>query len=219
MKTWWLCFIFFFGMTGVGLAGPISREDVQNATRNLDYKKTKTIRVPDIKESEKIPDEDKKNRSFSGAGEYVGLVFKWIIYIVIFIIVILLLYFIYQNTNWNAGPKEKSETNDFIIKHEEKPENYFAELDMALANGDGKTAVRLRYLIILQSLHEKKKIKLETGKTNRSYARELQGSLKSPFIQLVQLFEKTWYGNYEVKEEQLQASGEWYQQMYSMLHE
>lgn len=219
MKIWWFCFIIFFVFAGVNLANPITPEDVQKATKNLDYKKTKTIRMPDIQESDKQIDEEKKNESFSGAGEFVGLIFKWIIYIVIANIVILLLYFIFKNTNWKIEPKQNTEIVEVNEKREKQPQNYLTELDEALAKGDGKMIVRLRYLIILQSLHEKKKIKLEKGKTNRGYARELRGALRDPFIQLVQLFEKSWYGNYEVKEEQLHASGEWYQQIYTILHE
>ena len=131
----------------------------------------------------------------------------------------LILVYIYNHSTWQSDSKAEDEKTTAVAQVEHSPDDYEKLLQTALQQGDYRMIIRMRYLIVLKTLDERKKIKLETGKTNRSYARELKGSLKEPFTQLVRLFEKSWYGNYEIQEAQLLSSEAWYHQMISDLNE
>ncbi|MFK8101530.1 MAG: DUF4129 domain-containing protein [Saprospiraceae bacterium] len=63
-------------------------------------------------------------------------------------------------------------------------------------------AIRLYYLAIIKELSLKKSIKWKRDKTNRDYLREMQSnSLFLPFREATGVFERIWYGNIDLTEQ------------------
>lgn len=88
-----------------------------------------------------------------------------------------------------------------------------AEVDLAAllaearARYDYRAALRLRYLLLLQTLAAAGAIVWARDKTNRTYATELRawdaeggGPLAPPFARATRLFERVWYGGLDVTE-------------------
>ncbi len=60
-------------------------------------------------------------------------------------------------------------------------------------------AVRIRFLLLLRFLSEKKILRFKAGKTNRNYIDEMaQYGHHNDFMKIVLIFEKIWYGNIAV---------------------
>jgi len=66
-------------------------------------------------------------------------------------------------------------------------------------------AIRLYYLAILKELSLKKSIKWKREKTNREYLREMRSNESyDSFRQVTQIFERVWYGNGQLAENDFQ---------------
>lgn len=206
----------FFGRPLSG-AAPISNKDVQEVTRNFDYQKTKKIRVP-----KNIENKDKNTKKpdlpENGFFTFLGKVFEWLIYVFIGIICITLLYFIFKNVKYQPSLQPPPALADYAeATHEtESPEKSLA---YALETKNYRLVIRIRFIQTLQILKENKKIRVETGKTNRSYIRELHHPLKKTFSDMVRLFEKSWYDNKEITEDHFLAAEKLYHQMLADIHE
>ena len=72
-------------------------------------------------------------------------------------------------------------------------------IQAAIQRQDFRLAIRYLFSKSLKLLVAKELIKWQSNKTNRDYAFELKDeSLRSRFVQLSDLFEYTWYGNFVV---------------------
>ncbi|NQX90865.1 MAG: hypothetical protein HRT74_01770 [Flavobacteriales bacterium] len=75
-------------------------------------------------------------------------------------------------------------------------------LRLALASGNYKAAIRIWYLASIKELNRGGFIFWKKDKTNRQYIRELYGSaLQRDFQKITLVFEKVWYGEYEIGKE------------------
>jgi hypothetical protein len=206
----------FFGRPLSG-AAPISNKDVQEVTRNFDYQKTKKIRVP-----KNIENKDKNTKKpdlpENGFFTFLGKVFEWLIYVFIGIICITLLYFIFKNVKYQPSLQPPSIQADYAEATPEA-ENPEKSLAYALETKNYRLVIRIRFIQTLQVLKENKKIWVETGKTNRSYIRELHNPLKKTIADMVRLFEKSWYDNKEITEDHYLAAEKLYHQMLADIHE
>ena len=99
----------------------------------------------------------------------------------------------------------KNDIRFFRTSHEEKqvedtrttegPQNYDALARAAIAAGDWREAVRMRYLHSLQLLEAKQLIAPGKDKTNMDYLRELASTAwHKPFAKLTLHYEYVWYG-------------------------
>lgn len=99
----------------------------------------------------------------------------------------------------------KNDIRFFRRSHEEKeeegtlategPQNYDALARAAIAAGDWREAIRMRYLHSLQLLEAKQLIAPGKDKTNMDYLRELASTAwHKPFAKLTLHYEYVWYG-------------------------
>ncbi|CAD5280449.1 MULTISPECIES: hypothetical protein [unclassified Imperialibacter] len=82
--------------------------------------------------------------------------------------------------------------------------DYNKLINEALEAGDLKMAIRYLYMKGLTNLSDQDLLKIRSWKTGADYASELSGDQKSKFIQLKQVFEYTWYGEFEPDETDVQ---------------
>lgn len=82
-----------------------------------------------------------------------------------------------------------------------RPTNYDQLLKEALDAGDMKLAIRYLYLKGLMALDNRKLIKIRSWKTGADYVQELSAEGRneshSAFVRLKQVFDYTWYGEFE----------------------
>lgn len=79
-------------------------------------------------------------------------------------------------------------------------------LDQAIKNKQYRIAIRLHYLLIIKELSTMKFIKWKRDKTNRNYLYETeQYSFSNNFKKSTSIFEKVWYGEREVTEQDFSA--------------
>lgn len=81
--------------------------------------------------------------------------------------------------------------------------NYQQLIQEAIGNKDLKLAIRYLYQKTLASLHDQQRIALRSWKTGADYAEELKAEYRAPFVKLKQVFEYTWYGEFEPDEADL----------------
>jgi len=79
-------------------------------------------------------------------------------------------------------------------------------LQEALDQNQYQAAVRIRFILLLRLLDEKKLLKFKIDKTNRNYIDELSGSGHHyDFRKVVLIFEKVWYGRLTVSRSEFYA--------------
>lgn len=74
----------------------------------------------------------------------------------------------------------------------------------AIEKNDWKLAIRYLYQHTLASLGDRQLITLRSWKTGADYAEELKGDRRQSFVRLKQIFEYTWYGDFEAKKDDLE---------------
>ena len=78
-------------------------------------------------------------------------------------------------------------------------------IQQAIEEKNYALAIRLYYLAILKELSIKKNIKWKREKTNREYLREMRSNTSyDSFRQVTQVFERVWYGNGQLAENDFQ---------------
>lgn len=82
--------------------------------------------------------------------------------------------------------------------------NYDQLIDDALQAGDTRLAIRYLYQKGITLLGERGLLKLRPWKTGADYAVELRAEPAQHFAQLRQIFEYTWYGEFEPDQQDLQ---------------
>ncbi|PKQ64473.1 hypothetical protein BZG02_06610 [Labilibaculum filiforme] len=130
-----------------------------------------------------------------------GLGVVWYLrYIILAALIIFLISLIYRgkftglfNTNQNITSIEFSDSaNPTKVNWEEK-------IREALLHKEYRLAVRYHFLSILKKLSEKKLIVWKSEKTNYDYIREIkQARIKTDFIELSELYEAVWYGDFPI---------------------
>ena len=74
-------------------------------------------------------------------------------------------------------------------------------LEQALSNGSFKEAIRIRYLILLKTLNMLRFVIWKKDKTNGNYVNEMYGKVGFDLFRMLTLnFERVWYGEKEVNE-------------------
>lgn len=80
--------------------------------------------------------------------------------------------------------------------------NFGEAIEQAVTIKNFRLAVRLLYLQCLKKLTDKELINWQPNKTNRQYARELEGGrLGEPFRNITNSFEYAWYGEFPLVKE------------------
>lgn len=108
----------------------------------------------------------------------------------------------------NVGLFRKKIKKVESTSHEEEiPEDIFAinyqkEIDRAAAEGNYRLAIRLMFLRLLKDMSEKNIISYKLDKTNLDYLMQLHSTVYyKDFFALTRSYEYSWYGKFNVSEE------------------
>ena len=130
------------------------------------------------------------------------------------IIILFIAFVVYQLTkNKLQGVFSRKSQNSGIV-YDLMEENLSAEdfdklIAKERANRNFSLVIRLYYLKMLKTLDKKGLINWQQNKTNRDYYYDLEGSgIEGKYQQLTWVYENIWYGNFNVKEDYFNRTGE-----------
>jgi len=110
------------------------------------------------------------------------------------------------------SPHNSGASNPGYFGSSTRQTNYDQLLKEALDAGDIRLAIRYLYLKGLMALDNRKLIKMRSWKTGADYVQELSGegrsAPRSAFVRLKQVFDYTWYGEFEPDASDLQLCRE-----------
>lgn len=88
-----------------------------------------------------------------------------------------------------------------------QPAEMAAEAKARIATGDHRSAMRALYLALLGKLHQQGAIVYDRHRTNREYLRAMRASplRKEAFEELVEVFDRKWYGKEPCSREEVEA--------------
>lgn len=92
-------------------------------------------------------------------------------------------------------------------------------ISKAIKNKDYKIAIRYQFLAVLKYLNQNNWIIWKAEKTNYDYIREIKDSkMQQHFLQLSNLYEVAWYGDYPITEIDYQQINQNYKQFNQLYH-
>lgn len=133
---------------------------------------------------------------------------KLILILFFAVLIGVIIYYVVQNQNKKIDKTPVPTEEEIIEKIEENIEKSDIDsyLAKAIAEGNYSMAIRLYYLNILKSLTLAGIIKWKKDKTNRTYLYEIkEPQLKSDFKSLTNIFERIWYGNVALGQQEFEA--------------
>lgn len=176
---------------------PLSIEEFDKLSSNIDYTKD-TKRQITINEFKSEPEKDKEVSPLSLKGlKSLGGFINVLAYLLIIGLVGAIIYFLISNI----------ETGDQKIMYEDKiiEEEDIEDIDAhhlylkALEDKDYRTAIRMRFIIVLQEFSEQKLINWKPEKTNSDYKKELRVSQEYRFFESASnIYDRIWYGNADI---------------------
>lgn len=102
----------------------------------------------------------------------------------------------YSDKQIVSGVTEPEEEEEYV-------EDFDTAINVEVANGQYRKAVRYQFLKILDGLSRAEMIKFSKEKTNRQYMLELKDStIQSQFIELTTSYNYIWYGGHNISKEQ-----------------
>jgi hypothetical protein len=126
--------------------------------------------------------------------------FGWVKYLLIAILIAFVVFLLVKTLSRSSNTKV--DPNQTMIEELENADEDLAStnleklLERALAAGDHRSAVRIRYLMILKDLDTRGLIKHRKDKTNMTYVLELSEQHgRSSFLRITRIFEYVWYGD------------------------
>ena len=175
------------------------REDWKKVTKDIDY--TPKSKKPKKKEPEKRENEERTRTSpsFGDPGPIGQIIF----YALAVIAILVILYYIFGKDLFRSNKKIAKKKTVTIENLEE--EIHESDLDIflreALKTNNYKLAIRIYYLMIIKELSIKNWIEWKKNKTNREYLFEMnQRKEYQRFFDITRNFERVWYGDLEIKE-------------------
>ncbi len=190
----------------------IASEEVEELGEELDYSKTKDIWV--LRENK--PEKEAKKQSRNQFG-FVGQLIYYIIIMLIIIVVIAMLFFFLSNISDDRSIEIIEEEADEVIE-DIHALNLGEMLHLALSEGNYRPALRIEFLQLLKELSDAQLIEWSKEKTNRDYSRELSHqSIHTSFRQAANLYERVWYGDNNITEENYKASTQLYRSLSNSL--
>jgi len=168
----------------------IERQNWEKATNDLDFsEESKPTQEP---EEPKDPSQPFSIPGIPSLG--LGQVLMWAIIIGLAVLVItLIIRTFHQPVNVKVKNKKSYSVEELT---EELPTSDLpAYLQEALSQGDYRLALRVYYLMVIQSLDKKQYIQWKKEKTNGDYVREMAANpLGSSFRSVTLIFDNIWYG-------------------------
>jgi hypothetical protein len=181
--------------------------DRQGAAGDAEVKK----KIKDISKPKDAKEfEQRRLRAPRNTGDPIRLnvdILRILLYLIAAVILAILVYHLMRRIKLPTGKESNKLVNDVDLldpeKHEE--EELEKQLDIHLENKAYRHALRVYYLLLLKELIDKKLIRWKKEKTNYHYQSELAGS---PYFEdfhfALYVFEKSWYGQYEISEKDYQ---------------
>lgn len=175
----------------------IEKETWKNSIEGLEY-------VPE--EEKPVEPEETEEATDAELPDISG--FKYVAYAVVFVIIVALLIMILRNSQ----PVVKVERERVEAKTLEEAEENLPMVTLnkiyeeALQLSDFKKALRIKFLMVLQTMIDHEMIIWKKRKTNEQYLIELRdASIASMFRGAVQTFDAVWYGEVQITSVQYQA--------------
>ena len=198
--TLFLIFKVFFGFAQLQL----DEETWKEKRENHKY---------ETKQKEEPKEDQKVNRSFDNIGNNFNINSTTeAIKLGFFILIIaVLLFLIYKFILDNARNLDNDEGLVFIEDLKEAEQNLMrADLQKLLDNfindKDYRSAIRVQYLQVLQTLSKQKKIEWAKDKTNFEYYKELRDKkLAQTFESTTLIYERAWFGRQDISLERFNA--------------
>jgi|WetSurMetagenome_2_1015567.scaffolds.fasta_scaffold80344_2 hypothetical protein len=141
--------------------------------------------------------------------QYIPLVIK----VVFFALCLLLLFVIITKTKLYKvfyTDAEITEPEYFEVNPFDEQFDFNEAIGVQISQQNFRNVIRLLHLKILKELETQGIIRFSREKTNREYAREITDSnLKSTFFELAGIYNKVWFGNYNLSRDEFDrlASG------------
>lgn len=179
-----------FSQDEVPVYHPIEKSDWNKAVEGLSY-------------NEKLIEEEPVEATQTSAPINMGPVLQIIGFILIAALLIFVLFYFFGKGLF-GNPKVESATQNIITDLEERPmesdlERYLRE---ALAAKNYRLAIRIYYLMMLKSLHEKSLITWKKDKTNMDYLIELRNHPQYDALSKNTLiYEFVWYGDKSITDQ------------------
>lgn len=182
----------FFGNSKIGFANQDNKFELSKQEWE---KMQKNSYVEDFVEKEKTKSQPSSLPTFNG-----GLsILKPLSYILLAVFILLALFFIVRNTINMQKFRKKDKDLEFLIENMDEQIheiNLDELLSYALKNQMFNLAIRIRYLMIIKLLSERKLINWTKDKTNGQYLQEMRSNKYfNGFREITVLFEKVWYGD------------------------
>lgn len=180
----------------------ISEEKTEKLKEELKYDKTKTtLKLKDWKFKPKEDDKVPKLTTFKGLED----IFSAIMYVIAALFILTIIYYIVIDIkkNKNKELSKKALELDTFNVDDITTVDFDPLLEEALKQGNYRIAIRIKFLRILQKLQLKNHIDWKPNKTNRKYATEISDtSLKQSFRSIANIFDRLWYGNISINEQE-----------------
>ncbi|MGF1534081.1 MAG: DUF4129 domain-containing protein [Bernardetiaceae bacterium] len=117
------------------------------------------------------------------------------IYLLFFVAAAVVVYVLVRRGIGKPTPARKGKLSADLLGDDLPTDDLQPILEQALAQEDYRLAVRVQYLILLQSLVKQELIEWKRDYTNRHYRQQLSGHpVATLFSRCTQVFERVWYG-------------------------
>lgn len=148
---------------------------------------------------------DKLNSIFRSMG--MDNTWPYLLTIVALAVVVTLIYYILKNRYGSVLERERKNFMPVgVTAVDGQRVDYNQLIDESRKNGDYKLAIRYVFLKCLNELSRNDQIKITSWKAPMDYVDELPEMKQTSFSDLVNLFELTWYGDYQVDSQQCDES-------------
>lgn len=187
----------------------ISQDQLKSLTGQLEFDKMKRSLQPinkvdranqtgrkqsQRKRNRHLPIQQETNAFMSSLGTLLA-------YSIGIVLIGLILIYLIRDLRLNSKIKKQSELKDLEAIQDIEDEDFELILESALEEKDFRKSIRIKFLILLQTLAKKKLIRWKPNKTNSVYVEECSiAELRKPFRSISRAFDYIWYGNKEVTE-------------------
>jgi hypothetical protein len=172
----------------------LDQNKYEEIIENLDY--TKTQKKLRIKEFDLNEPEEKKESAIT---EVFAMIFRLLALICIIGLIGFILFQLFKLIETTDKTLELKESLSVEEIQEIDSEDL---LQKALDEGDYRTAIRMKFIIILQEFNKNDLIQWKEEKTNRDYLNELRQTNKYAFFrEASSIYNLIWYGNHNITKE------------------
>ncbi len=194
----------------------ISEDVLAEVSKDIDYSQKKWTLVP-RHEAEPIDPQAYEPKVSSPISSILG----YIIAIVLIMAVILgVLYFMFStSTEGNPSVESKSIEGETLDPDHIDNIDPISLIDEALANGDYRLALRLRFIDFIKRSSDLRLIKWRPEKTNQDYLYELKPHVDFAYLSSVILdYEKVWFGKYDISRQDYVLYAEQYDTLINQIN-